>query len=156
MIFIFHYCSIIDLREKNSSLYSGQDLAKAYENFTNEKIKKKDIYYLLGLSKNTFNKNFEGFLIKNGFIGRKSFSVTETYGILEFWQGEARWLRWEAFSKKELGEILNLSYKELSNELKFILDEKIEYKSFDKFPPSLIIQFFKHIDFDERNFNELV
>ncbi|MDX1719189.1 MAG: hypothetical protein R3353_03450 [Salegentibacter mishustinae] len=155
LIFIFHFCSIIDLREKKSSKYSGIELAKAYQKCNNEKVEKEDLYNLFNLSKNTFRKNFEEYLVENNYGGRKSFTIIEAYGLLELWQGEAQWIQWEAISKKELTEILNLPPKMLSMDLKKFLANN-GYKNRNKLSPSLIVQFLDHIDFDKKSLNEII
>lgn len=42
-------------------------------------------------SRTTFNDRFSVYFIDNDFTGRRSFTLLETYKILEYWQGDGKW-----------------------------------------------------------------
>lgn len=119
VIYIFHILGIIDLRKIEKPI---KDITEDYllecifNTFGDKKIIKKKTLRELTLLKDreTFNKYFKDHLHKNDLIGNKAFTIREVYGILQFWQGDDKWIRMESFSKGELADLFtNGKYEDL-------------------------------------------
>jgi len=90
----------------SSSLTNDYLLQKIFDLAGDKKyITKKDLREITGLlDKGTFNKYFDEHLVKCGLSKNRGFTLLETFHVLEFWQGDDKWGRMEAFTKKELAE----------------------------------------------------
>ena len=126
-------CNIIPhefLKNKREKLDKEFLLKLIFELSADKKfIPKKDLRTLTNLEdKGTFNKYFNEHLKKLGLSKNKSFTLSETFQILQFWQGDDKWGRMEAFSKGELANrFMNGNYDEL--ELK-MTDEVFNYDEY--------------------------
>jgi len=70
----------------------------------------------------TFNERFASYLKEHKLVGRISFTLLETYKILEYWQGEGKWGRLRAAKKEILAGILhNNNYKRTAEEFKMAI-----------------------------------
>lgn len=133
IIYIFYMCNIIPhefLKNKREKLDKEFLLKLIFELSADKKfIPKKDLRTLTNLEdKGTFNKYFNEHLKKLGLSKNKSFTLSETFQILQFWQGDDKWGRMEAFSKGELANrFMNGNYDEL--ELK-MTDEVFNYDEY--------------------------
>ena len=146
LIYIYHYSGYLDLRKKDSSQYTDEQIISALDLIYNEKIDKKDLYTLTDLSKNTFNKYFRDFFERNNYVGKRKFTLYETYGILNEWQGKGKWGMLKSIKKERLAKIINSgNYKELGKEFQLSLKDK-SYKNQDKYSPNEVKQFLEHID----------
>lgn len=147
LIYIFHFFYLLDLSKKSSSLYTDEDLIKIIGKIVPEKIDKKVLYSITGVSKNTFNKYLKLYFEENDLIGRRKFELTEVYNIIHYWQGEGRWGSMTAKSKKEIANILtNGNYKELA--LNIYLSRDKDSKHEDKLSPSDIKKLINYFDYD--------
>jgi len=147
LIYIFHYCGFLNLKVKKSKEFSDLNIINILSQIHPEKIDKKNLYALTGLSKNTFNKHFNEFFLENEFIGKRKFTLYETYIILNEWQGSGKWSMFKSLNKQKISEIIHSgNYKNLANEFKII---KNDYNNKDKFSPKEVKRFLKHIDLDD-------
>lgn len=147
LIYIFHYWGFLDLRIKSANQYSDKEIVDYLSRIYDEKVDKKILYSLLGVSKNTFNKHYKDFFEKNKFVGRRKFSLYEAYLILNEWQGEGAWSRLKSINKQEIADIINLgNLKNISSEFSLFNED---YKHKDKLSPKEVKEFLNHIDFDE-------
>ena len=70
-----------------------------------------------------------------GFKGKRKFTLFETYGILNEWQGQGKWGMMQSIKKERLAKIINSgNYKNLASEFSLLVGED-KYKSKDKFSP---------------------
>ncbi len=133
IIYIFYMCNIIPhefLKNKSHKLNKEFLLKIIFELTANKKyIPKKDLRQLTGLEdKGTFNKYFGEHINNIGLSNNRAFTLSETFQILQFWQGDDKWGRMEAFSKGELANrFTNGNYDEL--ELK-MTDEVFNYDEY--------------------------
>jgi hypothetical protein len=138
IIYFFYICNVIPndvLKYEREKLNKESLLQLIFELTYNKKyIKKKDLRLLTKLEdRGTFNKYFDEHLTQLGLKKNTSFTLYETFKILQFWQGDDKWGRMEAFSKRELAKhFMNDKYDEL--ELKMTED-------------ILAIEVYKHHDF---------
>ena len=147
LIYIFHYCGFLNLREIKASDFSDIEIINILTQIHPEKIDKKVLYSLTDLSKNTFNKHFKDFFIKNAFIGKRKFTLYQTYVILNEWQGKGKWSMPKSVKKQEIAEIINSgNYKKLATEFNLIKDN---YKNKDKFSPKEVKELLIHIGFND-------
>lgn len=154
LIYIYHFSGYLDLRKKSSDKYTDEQIINTLELLVGEKIRKKDLYVITNQSKNTFNKNFKEYFINNDLTNRRTFSLFETYQILNYWQGDGKWGRLNAIKKQTISEIINSgNYKQTAEEFYIFKDEKF-YKSKDKFSPKEIKNFIKHIELNEEDVEE--
>ncbi len=124
----------------NEKLVSILDLMFDY------KVTKKELYKITDCSKNTFNKKLKNYLIENNLQGRRKFSLKETYGIINEWQGEGEWGAMESIEKEKLANIYsNGDYKKIAEEFELKFWKKF-YKNNDKFSPKKVKELLKHID----------
>jgi hypothetical protein len=151
MIYISHYSSIIDLWETPSEKIKNEQIIAGFQPLFPERIPKKLLYQITGLhSRTTFNERFSTYFIENGLVGRRSFTLLETYKILEYWQGEGKWGRMQAAKKEMLAEVLhNKNYERTAEEFKMAL-EKEGYQP-NLISPKKIKKLIKHIDLTEEN-----
>ncbi|MGB1247633.1 MAG: hypothetical protein ACPG4Z_02020 [Chitinophagales bacterium] len=146
LIYIYHFSYCLDLRKKDSSQYTDVELISTLDLIYGNKIDKKDLYTLTDMSKNTFNKYFKDFFEKNNYIGKRKFTLYETYNILNEWQGKGKWGMFNSIKKERLAKIINSgNYKRLASEFKLSLKGK-SYKNQDKFSPNQVKHFLEHID----------
>ncbi|WP_417873983.1 hypothetical protein [Xanthomarina gelatinilytica] len=130
IIYIFYIANIIPhefLKNKRAKIDKEFLLKLIFELSNNKKyISKKDLRALTGLEeKKTFNKYFDVHLDKLGLSNNRAFTLSETFKILQFWQGDDKWGRMEAFSKGELANrFMNGNYDDL--EIK-MTDEVLNY-----------------------------
>ncbi len=151
LIYIYYYHCKIDLRRISVDDITDELLVRISDDIINEKLGKKVLYHLTGLSKNTFNDYFDNYLKRNNLIGRRKFSLTEIYNLLSYWQGESKWVRMEAIKKENIAKILNDgNYKKTSDELGRYFGRS-KYKGQDKFSPAEIKMFINHIDLTEED-----
>ncbi|WP_298496153.1 hypothetical protein [uncultured Algibacter sp.] len=149
LIYIFYFLGFLDLRIKDSSQYSDEQLVKYLELIYKKKINKKDLYELTKCNKNTFNKRFKKYFELKGYVGKRKFTLFETYGILNEWQGDGNWGMMQAISKERLAKTINSgNYKNLANEFSMLIGEE-NYKSKDKFSPKEVKKLLDHIDLSE-------
>ena len=151
MIYISHYGSIIDLWETPSKEIKNEELIIGFQPLFSERIPKKLLCQITGLtSKTTFNEQFKTYFEANDLVGRKSFTLLETYRILEFWQGEGKWGRMQAAKKEMLADILhNGNYERTAKEFRGALGKE-DYKP-NLISPKKIKQVIEHIDLTEEN-----
>jgi len=156
-ILVLYKNSIIDLNKTPSScITTTSKLLEVIDRNTSFKIKKKDFFILMDLSKNTFNKIFQKYLSENQLVGRRSFTLLETYELLIHWKGDAMWYRIEAFTKKELAcSLTNGNYRELSLILDLDLNSDDLYKKYDKISPGKVNSFLKDLNFDDEKIEEV-
>ena len=110
------------------------------------KIKKKVLYEITGLSKNTFNKYFGEFIKEKGLSNRKGYTIREMYELLKEWHGKGSWSISEPVTKKGIAELINGgNYKKTAEEFKLIFGEEY-YKSKDKFSPGEAWELLNHIE----------
>ena len=84
-----------------------------------------------------------------GFIGKRKFTIFETYGILNEWQGQGEWGMVQSIKKERLANIISSgNYKSLANEFSRLIGED-KYKSKDKFSPKEVKKLLEHIDLPE-------
>ena len=126
LIYISHYGSVIDLWETPSQDIKNEEIIAGFQPLFTERIPKKMLYQITGLkSKNTFNEQFKTYFEANDLIGRKSFTMLETYKILEFWQGEGKWGRMQAAKKEMLADIIhNGNYERTAEEFRGALGKE--------------------------------
>ena len=149
LIYIFHFSEYLDLREKDSTQYTDEQLVKGLDLLYKKKIDKKDLYELTKCNKNTFNKQFKEYFEQKGYVGKRKFTLFETYGILNEWQGQGEWGVMQSIKKERLAKIINSgNYKNLANEFSLLIGEDV-YKSKDKFSPREVKKLLKHIDLHE-------
>jgi hypothetical protein len=149
LIYIFHYCKFLNLREKESCNYTDIDIINILSQIFPNKIDKKDLYELTNCSKNTFNKLFKEYFELKGYTGKRKFTLSETYGILNEWQGEGQWGMMESIKKEKLVKIINIgNYKNLAKEFSLVIGEE-DYKSKNLFSPKEVKFFLAHIDLSE-------
>ncbi len=147
LIFAFHNSGFINVRDfasidkiTNERLVSVLDLIFHY------KITKKELYKITDCSKNTFNKKLKDYLTEKNLNGRRKFSLEETYGIINEWQGEGKWGNMEAIKKEKLAKIYsNGNYKKIAEEFELKFGKSF-YKNNDKFSPKEVKELLKHID----------
>ncbi len=147
LIFAFHYSDFINIKDfKSTSEITNEKLVSILDLIFNYKIRKKDLYCITQCSKNTFNKKLKNYLTTNKLNGRRKFSLTETYSILNEWQGEGEWGSMEAIKKEKLANFFsNGDYKKVAKEIELIFGKEF-YKNNDKFSPKEVKKFLKHID----------
>ena len=107
VIYLFHIGNIIDLRTIDRSSLTNDFLLQKILDLSGDKkyITKKDLREITGLhDRSTFNKYFAEHLINCGLSKNRGFTLLETFQVLEFWQGDDKWGRMEAFTKRELAE----------------------------------------------------
>lgn len=156
LIYIYHYSGYLDLRTKPSGNYTDEQIINILDCMIKEKIRKKNLYELTGLSKNTFNKSFKEYFKKHNLTNRRTFTLHETYQILNEWQGEGKWGQLNAIKKQTLSEIINSGdYKKTAEEFYAFMDEN-SYKSKDKFSPKKIKAFITHIELNKEKTEELL
>lgn len=149
LVYIFHFSGYLDLKIKDSSHYTDEQLVKVLDLIYKEKINKKDLYEITKCNKNTFNKRFKQYFELKGYTGKRKFTLFETYGILNEWQGQGRWGMMQSIKKERLAKIINSgNYKNLANEFSLIIG-KDNYKSKDKFSPKEVKKLLEHIDLSE-------
>ena len=149
LIYIFHFSGYLDLRKKDSTQYTDEQLIKGLDLIYKKKIDKKDLYELTKCNKNTFNKRFKEYFELKEFKGKRKFTLFETYGILNEWQGQGKWGMMQTIKKERLAKIINSgNYKNLATEFSLLIGES-EYKSKDKFSPKEVKKLLEHIDLSE-------
>ncbi len=149
LIYIFYFSGYLDLRKKDSTQYTDEELVKRLDLIFKIKISKKDLYGLIKCNKNTFNKLFKEYFELKGFIGRRKFNLFETYGILNEWQGGGKWGMMQSIKKDRLAKIINSgNYKSLAIEFSLLIGID-KYKSKDKFSPKEVKKLLEHIDLSE-------
>ncbi|EAQ48419.1 hypothetical protein [Leeuwenhoekiella blandensis] len=155
IIYLLHYGSLIDLRETPLDKLTDEDLLLHFENLFPVPIPRKIICQCLGInSRTTFNKLFGKYLEENNLSGRRSFSLYETYQLLRFWQGEGKWGRLKATSKKRIATVLhNGNYERTAEELTGALGET--YSSSNKFSPRQLKKVCDHLDLTEESADEI-
>ena len=107
IIYLLHFSSVIDLRDKKSKEITNEEILMHFEPIFPDKFPKPLLRQLTGLSANTFNNKFRPYLKEHNLIGRRSFTISETYGILKYWQGEGNWGRLMSSKKKMVADILH-------------------------------------------------
>lgn len=133
VIYIFYMCNIIPhdlLKYDREKLDKAFLLQLIFEHSANKKfVPKKDLRALTGLEdKSTFNKYFDEHLNNLGLSVNRAFTLKETYAILQFWQGDDKWGRMEAFSKGELAKrFMNGNYAELEKQM---VDNILDYNNY--------------------------
>ncbi len=148
LIFSFHYSNFINIKDFNSTNeITNEKLVSILDSIFNYKITKKELYKITNCSKNTFNKKLNNYLTANSLNGRRKFSLTETYGILNEWQGEGKW--WgamESIKKEKLAIFFsNGDYKKIAKEFELKFGKEF-YKNNDKFSPKEVKELLIHID----------
>ena len=142
IIYIFYMCNIIPhefLKHKSDKLNKEFLLKIIFELTANKKyIPKKDLRQLTGLEdKGTFNKYFGEHISNIGLSNNRAFTLSETYQILQFWQGDDKWGRMEAFSKGELANrFTNGNYDELEIEMTNEIFAYDDYNHHDYIKPA--------------------
>ena len=149
LIYLLHHHQYIDLKNHKSEDYDIETVLSIFQDNYDYKISKNSIYGLLGISKNTFNKMLNDYLIEHNLKSRKTLTIIETYHLLVYWEGDKFISRFEAITKKELANILtNGDYKKLAEEFIRYSDEEYNYKNCDKLAPREAKLFLRHIDAD--------
>lgn len=153
LIYLLHYTCVIDLRKISSDKISDAFIARFLEMSFAIKVPKTRLVKLVGLSSNTFNKVFKEYIEKHDLKGRKTFSITEAYHMLEYWQGSGRWGRLKPMSKKKLAHHLhNGNYDRTATDSKYALSEK-GYKD-NLLPPKKVKIIMEHLDITEDTLKE--
>lgn len=157
IIFVLHKIGVIDLKSNSSdNIRFVSDLLKRIDERIQYKIKRNELLEILGLSKNTFVKQFKEYLNANELVGRRTYTLNETYKLLLHWKGDAMWYRLEAFSKQELANyISNGDYKKLSGEFDSFMLLSSSYKENDKLSPKLVNSFLKDLNFSDEKIEEI-
>lgn len=157
MIYILHKKGILDISDKPLSAYTERELCKLLDSMYKEKVKKTEFYELMKISKNTFNKYFADHIEESCLKDRRSYTLLESYELMNYWQGEGKWFRFEALKKHQIAaKLTNGDYKELAIEFKLSLDDESKYMTSDKISPRVLKQFLKHIDFEDTKIFELL
>tara|TARA_R110002049_G_scaffold113040_2_gene263052 strand:- start:20248 stop:20766 length:519 start_codon:yes stop_codon:yes gene_type:complete len=119
-----------------------------------EKIPRKLLREATNLkSGNTFNDKLRPYLEENELMGRRSFSLSEAFGILEYWQGRGHWGRSGAAKKEFISEILhNGNYERTAIDFKGAIG-KDKYKE-NLISPKKIKELIAHIDLTEEELVE--
>ncbi|MAQ75533.1 MAG: hypothetical protein CL613_04270 [Aquimarina sp.] len=151
MIYLSHYSSVIDLRETPSKYIKNEEIIAGFQPLFSERIPKKLLYQVTGLtSKTTFNEQFKTHFEANDLVGRKTFTLLETYKILEFWQGEGQWGRLQAAKKEMLADIIhNGNYERTAEEFRGALGKE-GYRP-NLISPKKIKQVVEHIHLTEED-----
>jgi hypothetical protein len=151
MIYLSHYGSIIDLWETPSKDIKNEEIIAGFQPLFTERIPKKTLYQITGLySRTTFNERFKTYFEEKDLVGRKSFTLLETYKILEFWQGQGKWGRMQAAKKEMLADIIHKgNYERTAEEFKGALGKE-GYRP-NLISPKKIKQLIEHIDLTEEN-----
>ena len=151
MIYLSHYSSVINLWETPSREIKDEQIIAGFQPLFPDRIPKKLLYQVTGLhSRTTFNERFGNYFKENDLVGRRTFTLLETYKILEYWQGEGKWGRLQAAKKEMLADVLhNKNYERTADEFKMALG-KNGYKP-NLISPKKIKQLIKHIDLREEN-----
>ena len=154
LIYLLHYSSIIDLRERRSEEISNKEIVFYIEQMFPEKIPRKLLREATNLkSGNTFNDKLKPYLEKNNFMGRRSFTLTEAFGILQYWQGNGQWGRLSAAKKEFISEILhNGNYERTAIDFKGAVG-KDKYQE-NLISPKKIKKLIAHIDLTEEELVE--
>ncbi len=153
IIYLLHYACVIDLRKTPLSEISDAFIARFLEEGFDIKVPKSRIRSLVGLSPNTFNKIFKSYLQDHELEGRRVFSITEAYYMLEYWQGEGNWGRLKAIPKKKLAIILHKgNYYRASMDSKYALGEE-GYKD-NLLPPKSVKAIMEHLDITQDDLKE--
>ncbi|WP_281989726.1 hypothetical protein [Aquimarina aggregata] len=107
IIYVFHICHLIDLKAIDQSELTKEYLLQFIFKLSEGKtvIKKGHIRKLTALNKDTFNAYFDDHLKEIDLYKRRIFTIKETYQILQFWQGNEKWGRMEAYTKRELANL---------------------------------------------------
>jgi len=146
VIYLFHVGRILDLRKIGKDELTHKFLLQKIFDVTRDKklVKKQDLRMLTKFSKPTFNKYFDKHLESLGLSMSRSFSLSETFKILQFWQGEDKWGRMKAFTKIELAErFTNKSYDNLELEITHTIIDFNYYSGHDYIKPADAKQFAK-------------
>ena len=153
LIYLLHYTCVIDLRKTPSDEISDAFIARFLDAGFNIKVPKARLRSLVGLSPNTFNKVFKDYLEDHRLEGRRVFSITEAYYILEYWQGEGTWGRLKAIPKKKLAVILHKgNYHRASMDSKYALGEE-GYKD-NLLTPRSVKRIMEHLDITQEDLKE--
>lgn len=154
LIYLLHYSSIIDLRERRSEEISNKEIVFYIEQMFPEKIPRKLLREATNLkSGNTFNDKLRPYLEENDFMGRRSCTLTEAFGILQYWQGSGQWGRLGAAKKEFISEILhNGNYERTAIDFKGAVG-KHEYNE-NLISPKKIKELITHIDLTEEELVE--
>jgi hypothetical protein len=142
IIYIFYMCNIIPhefLKNKREKIDKEFLLKLIFELSAEKKcVSKKDLRSLTALEdRGTFNKYFGEHIKKLGLSRNKSFTLYETFKILQFWQGDDKWGSMEAFSKGELANrFMNGNYNELELKMTDEVFNYDEYKHHDFIKPA--------------------
>lgn len=146
LIYIFHFSGYLNLKSKDSSQYTNEELIKGLDLIYKIKVSKIELCKLTQCNNNTFNKRFKKYFELNNYKGRRKFTLLETYGILNEWQGQGKWGMMQSIKKEKLAEILNSgSYKKLATEYGLAIGKK-NYKGKDKYSPREVKNYLEHID----------
>lgn len=151
MIYLSHYSSIINLWETPSKEVTNEQIIAGFQPLFPERIPKKVLYQLTGLhSRTTFNERFATYFNENDLVGRRTFTLLETYKILEYWQGDGKWGRMQAAKKEMLADVLHKkNYERTADEFRMALGKKAYQPNL--ISPKKIKQLIKHIDLTEEN-----
>lgn len=150
LFYYLHKMRIVNLNNINTTDSSHFNVCSVLDESFKIKFKKKDIYELIGLSLNTFNKYFESEIKERGFKGRKTFTLVETYHLAKFWFGNAAILPIRAIKKGDLAKAFhNSDYKMVAQEFVRFLHSKEQYKNQDLISPSVFNYFCNHVGIDE-------
>jgi len=151
MIYLSHYSSIFNLWETPSREIKDEQIIAGFQPLFPDRVPKKLLYQVTGLhSRTTFNERFGNYFKENDLVGRRTFTLLETYKILEHWQGEGKWGRLQAAKKEMLADVLhNKNYERTADEFRMALG-KNGYKP-NLISPKKIKQLIKHIDLTEEN-----
>lgn len=149
IIYLLHFSRVIDLRYKKSKDISNEEIIIFFEPIFSDRIPKSLIRKLTNLkSGNTFNDKFGSYLYEHNLIGRRSFTLSETYGILNYWQGEGNWGRLNGAKKKMLADVLkNGNYERTALEFRGAIG--VDGYQGNLISPKKIKALIKHIDLTE-------
>lgn len=154
LIYLLHYSGVINLRERSSKEIPNQEIVAYIEQMFPEKIPRKLLREATNLkSGNTFNDKLRPYLEENDFMGRRSFRLSEAFGILQYWQGNGQWGRLGAAKKEFISEILhNGNYERTAIDFKGAVG-KHKYQE-NLISPKKIKELIAHIDLTEEELVE--
>lgn len=145
IIYLLHYSCALDLTVRKASSFCNEELIELMSPIIAEKLPKAILRQFTGLSPNTFNDKFAPYFEENNLVGRKSFTLLETYNIFNFWQGDGDWGRLQAVKKKTIADILQKgNYERTALEFKGAIGEE-EYRD-NLVSPKKIKALIEHID----------
>lgn len=142
IIYLFYIGNIIPhdfLKHEREKIDKEFLLKLIFELSANKKIiSKQDLRVLTNLKiKDTFNKYFGEHINKCGLSKNRVYTLSETFQILKFWQGDDKWGRMKAYAKGELANrFMDGNYENLELEMTSSIFEYDYYNHHDYVKPA--------------------